>query len=271
LRRSARGSDRSGWPAAAVSMSRQSVQKSRYLLASCCDQRSVATRRIERVTGLIHGPLRERHSPLLADRTPVSTVQLSKVYLSFLTSVFDVCVCEGRACRTKDHQAPPNMDSSNMEGSQASGMENNERPCFQVRFSKAGYDRISNVCRAEKCPRVLQAIELFATQNTCQKELNERAPDLIVLPIDHTEVGFYFRRTRNDSCDATAKLHQLRNAHPCRGPAICEAHYAGYFQPLHASSSAVDCALELLQLPFKVCVELLTATKRKKTRTRREG
>jgi hypothetical protein len=71
----------------------------------------------------------------------------------------------------------------------------------------------------------LQALELFAAQNTFQGELSERAPDLIVLPIDHTEVGFHSGRTRNDSCQATAELPQFGKAY--RAPTICEAHYAG--------------------------------------------
>jgi hypothetical protein len=64
-------------------------------------------------------------------------------------------------------------------------------------------------------------------RKTPSRENSLRAPDLIVLPIDHAEVGFHRGRTRNDSCDATAKLRQLRKEHRYRAPAICEAHYAG--------------------------------------------
>jgi hypothetical protein len=61
---------------------------------------------------------------------------------------------------------------------------------------------------------VLQALELFALQNTFQGELSERAPELIVLPIDHTEVGFHSGCTGKDSCNATEKLPQLRKSLP---------------------------------------------------------
>jgi hypothetical protein len=71
---------------------------------------------------------------------------------------------------------------------------------------------------------VLGSFALFAMPNTSQGEFSERAPDLIVLPIDRTELGFPCGRTRNDSFDATAKQPQLREAHPCRAPVICEAH-----------------------------------------------
>jgi hypothetical protein len=39
---------------------------------------------------------------------------------------------------------------------------------------------------------VLQAVELLALQNTFQRELSESAPELIVLLIDHSEVGFHY-------------------------------------------------------------------------------
>jgi hypothetical protein len=107
----------------------------------------------------------------------------------------------------------------------------------------------------------LQAHELFATQNTVEVELRERTPDLIVLPIYHSEVGFHCGRSRNESCDATAKLPRLGEAHPLQGASHLGSSLCWVeFQPLQASSTVVDGALELLKIPFKVCAELLTVT-----------
>jgi hypothetical protein len=49
------------------------------------------------VTWLLLSSL-EKHLSPQAD--PVNAVQLSRLYLSPLKPVFDVCVCERRACRT---------------------------------------------------------------------------------------------------------------------------------------------------------------------------
>jgi hypothetical protein len=85
----------------------------------------------------------------------------------------------------------------------------------------------------------LTALELFAKHNTCR---SERAPDLIVLLIDHTKLGIHCGRTRNDSSDANAKLHQHRNAHPYRAPAIGEAHHAGLIFKLFAQAVSLRMA-----------------------------
>jgi hypothetical protein len=61
---------------------------------------------------------------------------------------------------------------------------------------------------------VLQALELFALQNTFQGELSERAPELIVLPIDHTEVGFHCGRTRKDVAMPQQNVLNLANRCP---------------------------------------------------------
>jgi hypothetical protein len=102
---------------------------------------------------------------------------------------------------------------ANMEGFQVSGVEDMEcHGCTCVLLGKRmiGYPRYVVF-------HALQAHELFATQNTVEVELRERTPDLIVLPIYHSEVGFHCGRSRNDSCDATAKLPRLGEAHPLQG------------------------------------------------------
>jgi hypothetical protein len=85
----------------------------------------------------------------------------------------------------------------------------------------------------------LTALELFAMHNTCR---SERAPDLIVLLIDHTKLGIHCGRTRNDSSDANAKVHQHRNAHPYRAPTIGEAHHAGLIFKLFAQAVSLRMA-----------------------------
>jgi hypothetical protein len=52
------------------------------------------------VTSLFLAPFRENATPPQADLTPLTAEYLSRLYLSPLTSVFDVCICERRACRT---------------------------------------------------------------------------------------------------------------------------------------------------------------------------
>jgi hypothetical protein len=82
---------------AAVSVLRESVQISRYLLVSCGDQRSVTTRPEgqQRETCLLHLP-QFRRGILQYERTvtSVTVVWMCWQYLDLLTSVFDVCASE---------------------------------------------------------------------------------------------------------------------------------------------------------------------------------
>jgi hypothetical protein len=108
-------------------------------------------------------------------------------------------------------------------------------------------------------------------QNTFQGELSEQAPDLIVLPIDHIEVGFHRGRSRNDSCDATAKLPHHGKAHPYRAPAVGEARYDGLnFKLLMQAVSLWMAHLNPLNSLSRSAQSSLNH-RRIKPRTKREG
>jgi hypothetical protein len=118
-------------------------------------------------------------------------------------------------------QASPNMDLSicfhiraNMEGKLGVSCWINAVALNLGTFYNKRYDTMPHVRTADESFMFCRRIELFALQITFQGGLSERARELIVLPIDHIEVGFHCGRTRKDGCNATAKLPQLRKSLP---------------------------------------------------------